>query len=418
MKRFFISILFLFPIIHISAQINSGDPYSSFGIGILKSNTGPYTAMGGIGTAMCDKIHINFLNPPSYAHLDSNRFYCQVGVFGEIVSLKEQNKKWNYKNGNIDNFNMAFRIFDNLYTSMGINRISNASYHIYSVNSITGDDSYNYKKDMEGGGGLNDIHMGLAYRYKNISIGVNASWIFGKFDRSKSVFINSSNSYILEAHEKTNISGFTINTGILYSLFLSSKSQLTLGGRIRMKNNLWGEKNLTAVKKNYYSGIAVPIIEEKKADGDIAYPLNLSGGIVFRYDRRWTFGADYTLDMMSDYKEFDINRGFDDAHRINIGASIIPDDGGRKWIERNTYMAGAYYDKSYLSLNGKNIRILALTLGTEIPLSKRNSILLLNFGFDIGKTIKTPSELIEKKFAKFNVNIIFKERWFIKRKIN
>ena len=81
-------------------------------------------------------------------------------------------------------------------------------------------------------------------------------------------------------------------------------------------------------------------------------------------------------------------------------------------------MAGAYYDKSYLSLNGKNIRVLALTLGAEIPLSKRNSILLLNFGFDIGKTIKTPTELIEKKFAKFNVNIIFKERWFIKRKIN
>lgn len=396
------------------AQNDSGNPISSKGIGMFHNNIGAYPSMGGISASLKDNLHINFLNPASYTSLDSTRFHFQMGVGLGYSELSEADNNWAHKYGNIKSISIALRIYKNLYTSMGITRPTSSSFHIYDVKDIKKSD-YKYLYDFEGGGGMNNAYLGLAYKIKNLSIGVNASILFGKFDKTKSFTTNVSSAAIVNSNERITANGYNIVSGIMYTLKPTKKSSITFGGTFGIGSNMYSERILSTNKT--LNNSSAKLQDNVLLNGDITYPKEFSFGVSYKMDDKWTFASEYSQRNMSEYKEFDKTMGFNDDRTYRIGASVTPNSYGRRWIDRNKYMFGAYYNQSYIRMDGNAINTTALTLGAELPFHTRSSQLLLHIGFEAGFSGTNQNNIIKDKFIRINLGITFKELWFMKNKI-
>ena len=65
-------------------------PYSRFGYGALSSHANAtQKAMGGVGLALRDSRSVNFMNPASYAAIDSLTFLFDMGVQLKGLSTNE-----------------------------------------------------------------------------------------------------------------------------------------------------------------------------------------------------------------------------------------------------------------------------------------------------------------------------------------
>lgn len=400
------------------AQDNIGTPYSIYGIGLIPENTGPFTAMGGVAAAMRDENNINYLNPASYTALDSNRFYFQLGITGEYTHISTHKESANYRVAQNASVNMAFRAYKNLYISLGFNEKSDIGYDLLYYNIISGSDNLYYNQQIQGEGGINETYLGVAWRYKNLSIGLNSSLLFGKIEKRQTLNAQLGNSYYIKSSENIRIADALFTGGLQYMFKLSKKSLLTLGTSASLSTDLNAKQEYIAYKVNSNTGESIMLENDDNIkEGSISYPFHILGGFNYEYKNRWSVAGDYTYQKMSDYKEFRMNQGLKDYRKGALGVSWLPEKTGRFWWQRNKYMLGTYFVRSSVNLKGTDIDTYAFTFGTQMPIMARNSELLLGVAFDFGIRGTESKGLVQEKFGKIRINIAFKEGWFIKRKI-
>lgn len=400
------------------SQNNTGTPYSMYGVGLLQDNYGPYTSLGGVSAAMRDNNNINFLNPASYTALDSNRFYFQFGVTGEYVHIATHQESSSYRVAQNASLNMAFRIYKNLFTSLGFNQRSDIGYDLYYYKMINGSDDEYYNQQISGEGGLNDFYLGLAYRFGNLSLGVNTSLVFGNIEKRVNLIPLISGSYYINSRNKIAVFDAIFTAGIQYGMTLSPKSKLTLGTAFNFSSKMNARKDLESYKVNTSTQNSETLDDEKLNNGNISYPFRITGGFAYNYKDKWTVAGDYTFQEMSAYKEFGEDQEYNDYHKASIGISLLPARYGRHWWQRNNYNLGAYAVRSQIELNNVHINTYGVTFGTQMPVYISNRELLLGVAFDLGIRGTEKNGLIQEKYAKIRLNIAFKEGWFMKRKID
>lgn len=400
------------------SQNNTGTPYSMYGVGLLQDNYGPYTSLGGVSAAMRDNNNINFLNPASYTALDSNRFYFQFGVTGEYVHIATHQESSSYRVAQNASLNMAFRIYKNLFTSLGFNQRSDIGYDLYYYKMINGSDDEYYNQQISGEGGLNDFYLGLAYRFGNLSLGVNTSLVFGNIEKRVNLIPLISDSYYINSRNKIAVFDAIFTAGIQYGMTLSPKSKLTLGTAFNFSSKMNARKDLESYKVNTSTQNSETLDDEKLNNGNISYPFRITGGFAYNYKDKWTVAGDYTFQEMSAYKEFGEDQEYNDYHKASIGISLLPARYGRYWWQRNNYNLGAYAVRSQIELNNVHINTYGVTFGTQMPVYISNRELLLGVAFDLGIRGTEKNGLIQEKYAKIRLNIAFKEGWFMKRKID
>lgn len=420
MVKRIIFILLLLPVfLNSQAQDNIGSPYSVFGFGLLPENNGPYTAMGGVSAAMRDNKNINFLNPAAYTALDSNRFYFQLALTGEYSHISTYKESSNYRVAQNGNLNMAMRLRPNLFFSLGFTEKSDIGYDLLYSHKITGSAETYFNQNIAGEGGINDIYAGLGWKYKNLSLGINFSYLFGKIEKRQTLTAQLENSFYIKTSENNRIHDFLFNPGIQYNFKLSPKSQLILGSSMNFTQKLYAKKEFTSYKVSTSSGNSTMLDEEELNKGYIKYPFRITSGFNYLYKNKWQVAGDYTFHQMSEYEEFKKNQELKDYHKANVGISWTPEEFGRFWWQRNKYMLGGYFVKSDVQLKDVDINTYGITLGTQIPFAtQRAGDLLLGVAFDLGIRGTENNGLIQEKFVKLRVNIAFKEFWFMKRKIN
>ncbi len=400
------------------SQNNTGTPYSMYGIGLLQDNYGPYTSMGGVSAAMRDNNNINFLNPASYTALDSNRFYFQFGVTGEYVQIATHQESSSYRVAQNASLNMAFRICNNLFTSLGFNQRSDVGYDLYYYKMINGSDDEYYNQQISGEGGLNDFYLGLAYRFGNLSLGANASLVFGNIEKRVNLIPLISDSYYINSRNKINVFDAIFTIGLQYGMKLSPKSKLTWGTAFNFSSKMNARKDLESYKVNTSTQNSETLDDEELHNGNISYPFRITGGLAYDYKDKWMVAGDYTFQKMSDYKEFGENQEYKDYHKAALGVSLLPARYGRYWWQRNKYIIGAYAVRSQIKLNNVHINTYGVTFGTQMPVYISNRELSLGIAFDLGLRGTEKNGLIQEKYAKIRLNIAFKEGWFMKRKID
>ena len=418
-KRIILSLFLLASFAKGYSQENSGSPYSYYGFGTLPDNNGPYSAMGGVAAAMRDNKNINFLNPASYTALDSNRFYFQFSLAGEYTRISTHKTSTDYQVAQNANLNMALRMHPDLFLSFGFTEKSDIGYDLLYTQLMSGSENTYFNQNISGEGGLNDIYAGVAWKYKNLSLGMNFSYVFGKIEKRQTLKAQLSDSYYIRTSENNSIHDFLFNPGIQYDFKLSPKSRLTLGTSMNFTQKLSAKKEFTSYKVNSSSGSSTMLDEETLESGYIVYPLRILSGFDYQYKNKWQVAGDYTFHQMSKYEEFRKDQGLNDYHKMNLGISWTPEEFGRFWWQRNKYMLGGYFVKSSIDLKNTDINTYGVTLGSQLPfVTRRGSELVLGVALDMGIRGTENNGIIQEKFAKIRINIAFKEFWFMKRKIN
>lgn len=418
MKKTIISLFILSILsIYVYGQDNSGSPYSLYGIGLQPENNGPYTAMGGVSAAMRDNRNINFLNPAAYTALDSMRFNFQAALSGEVTWISTHKESSHYNVAQNAYLVMALRLYKKLYFSFGFTEKSDVGYDILYSDRISGSANTTFNQNIQGEGGLNDIYAGFGWRYKNLSLGINFSYVFGKLEKRQTLAANMPSSYYIRTSENVRIHDILFNPGIQYKFKMTPKSNLTLGTSINFTQRMWAKKEFISYKV-HSTGTSTMLDDETLKRGYIKYPFRINSGLTYEYKNKLQIAGDYTFQKMSAYEEFGVNQNLQNAHKAALGISWTPEEMGRFWRQRNTYMAGAYFNDSEIHIKDTDIRTYGFTLGAQMPFYIQNNALLLGVALDFGVRGTEKDGLVREKFAKLRINIAFKEFWFMKRKIN
>lgn len=423
MRKLLIACAVLFLSLSGVAQNNVGTPYSKYGYGLFPDNAGAYIGMGGVSAAMRDNRTINYLNPAAYTALDSFRFYFQVGYTGEYVDIASYNRHATYTVAQNAAVNMAFRLRKNLYMAFGFNEKTDIGYDLYNIKNTYGDLLMYYTEMIEGEGGLNEAYLGLGWKLGKLSLGVNASYIFGKIEERLTITplnIGSvSFNYELKTRKQNHIRDVLFTMGAQYPFQFSPRTKLTLGGAFNFGTTLTGKQSFESYRTTMSSGLTEPMNSEIENTGKMFYPFRMVVGGALERGTQWLFAADYTYQRMSEFREFGTAMGdFYDYHKLAIGSSYQNNPHSRRWWERNWYTAGAYFTRSHLYLNEKYINTLGFTAGTNLSFRSTYQEFLLGISFDAGFRGTKTNALLLEQFYKVRLTFSFKELWFMKNKIH
>jgi hypothetical protein len=388
-----------------TAQITSS-PYTLFGAGRIEDNGfGVNKALGGTGIAFQSKKSLNNINPASYSAIDSLSFLFEAGVFGKFTVYNTASERQQRFDGNLRYLAMGLRLTKWWAGSAGIVPYSSVHYYIQTSEQIAGELT-NYIKTFTGEGGINQFYLSNALKpFKNLSFGINASYIFGSITQKESM--NASDNFEGYLISKTNyLHNYYFDFGIQYSIW-HKKWKYTTGIIYGNSKNLKTTSDYVLIfnddttaldyKKKYFTipamyGIGICIENELFRVG-------------FDYKRRDWQGIKFANPQLS----------IRNSERFSFGAEFrISNDYKVAGYKRFYYRLGLNHEKSYLIINKKAINSRALTLGIGIPI--RNELSMVNISFETGVNGTISKGLIRENYYMLHFNLTLHDLWFQKSK--
>lgn len=411
---------------------NTDSPYSRYGYGVLNNQAvGVSRAMGGI-TYGVRSLDANPGNPASYTSVDSLTFIYDMGVSYVKSRFTEGDNVQNNNNGGLDYISMQFRVAKKMGMSFGILPFSSVGYQFGTEKVENG---HSTKRTFTGSGNFSQVYLGLAYEpIENLSVGANASFLFGntKYTRSLSIpSVPSANSeYFMN---KLTINSLKFDLGAQYTLSLNKKDHLVLGAVFSPRVNTTGKIN--RIKNDYNSGGEVIRGDTAQFTGRNAHadlPSTYGLGFTWNHDRRLTVGADITYQNWSKvrYSEhmddgMNDNNRFNNVWRFNTGLEYVIDPRDRNFIKRVKFRGGVNYSNSYINVQNdlgeiSGYKEYGATFGFGLPIrdvvySGRTSYININFEYRTLNPNKT--NLIREQYFGISVGVCINELWFMKNKL-
>ncbi len=384
----------------LSSQITSS-PYSIFGMGILEGNaSGLSRAMGGTNIAFLTDRAINYGNPASYDGLDSLLTIFEVGIFSKYSVFQTSKEKQSLLNANFRYMAMAFRVSPWFSTSFGFTPYSSVGYNINTKAFLEGT-NIEYLKSYIGKGGVNRFYVGGAFSFiKKLSLGVNASYLFGDITH-----IEASKAYEFSLSDITYLSNFTLNYGLNYQVDVKDwKFNI---GLIYSDGKKLRTRNTTIIETKYET----EILKSRKYRYSI--PTTMGGGLSVRrnyfkagIDYEWSSGEE--ADMSSAYYFHTRN-----SNRISAGFEF-PSQGIRKGsVSMVMYRFGGEYRESYMVIKGVPIDYRAVSMGIGIPL--KGVVSVVNTTLEFGQNGSIKRDLFRENFVTLSIDLSLRDLWFRKR---
>ncbi len=403
------------------SQDNTASPYSYYGLGEIKfRGTEDARSMGSIGI-VADSIHFNLLNPASYSKLKFSTF--AIGSTSTFSNF-ETNTNNEKAQRTILNYLAIAIPLKRFGTAIGLMPYSAVGYKIESNYLNTSDNTLRNKRAL-GNGNINQLFIGSSYAInKNFSVGVNINYNFGEIETDFIETIYSPIQLQLRSRERnnSNITGFSLNSGIYYSKKISSKLRLNSSFVYSPEATLTSvnSRNIATV---FYTLNGSEIISTPTQDIDvenqkmkIPSKYTLASGI--GQDKKWFLGAEISHQENSKLKNRfkDIqNAAFENATKIAIGGYYIPDyDSFSSYFSRIIYRAGFRYENTGLVLRNESINDYGMTFGLGLPVGLSK----INLGFEFGKRGTTAQNLILENYFNLNIGLSLNDLWFRKREIN
>ena len=410
------------------AQQGTASPYSYYGFG-EKQFRGPneIKSMGSLAV-FSDSLHINTLNPASYAKLQATTF--SLGASYKSTNLSNANSKEKTTSGSFDYLALAFPAGD-FRVAVGIMPYSFVGYNIQntSVNNI----GMTQANQFIGEGGLNRTFLGLSYKIsKNLSIGVDGAYIFGDTETSATTFITNNGEGIpLDRGTRyrylNNYSGLAVNAAVNYEQPLNKKISLfataTFSPEMKLKNDQ--EIVRATVKADSNLGF-VEIDSNKQTDYDekMLLPMNYSIGLGIGNHLKWFVGAEYTATQTSKYNNFYnySNARYNDYMKIGLGGFYTPKyNSFENYFQKISYRAGINYENTGLVINNEEIKGYNANIGIGLPVPFSKTMMSnsnINIGFEYGQKGNTNMGLIKENYYGVHVGFSFSDVWFKRRKFN
>lgn len=404
----------------IYGQNNTNSPYTRFGYGdVSETYAGEFKSMGGTAIGARSNKSINPINPASYNVVDSMTFMFDISVMGLRSRFTDSNKnKSGEFTANLDYITMQFPLSKRIGVSLGLLPYSFAGYDYHKSDSLPIDgyninqqDSVSFQSVFAGNGGFSQLYGGLSVQlHKNISLGVNAYYMFGAIENSRGLaFQNTDGFYSTTQNNKIDVSHFRFRYGLQAYHTFNKENIVTLGLIYENPTKLNGDFRQT-ITTNGVTDLT-PVTESDKMFG---LPANYGVGLNYKLENKFVFALDYNLQQWSKVLYRGENNTLYDQHRLAFGAEVLPNIRSRKYLDNLKYRAGFNISEGYYRIEGQTLpKNFGITFGIGIPLPKSNTV--LNAGFEYGKVGTV--NLLREDYFKFTLNASFNEFWFFKRKL-
>ncbi|MGQ9620270.1 MAG: hypothetical protein ACUVTX_04715 [Bacteroidales bacterium] len=401
-------------------------PYARFNAGIL-NQPGSFRslAMGGISTAMRDNNNISFSNPASYSAFDTASFVFDMGMDMSILSLEDGNNRFSSTDMNFRHILMGFPVSKRVGIATGLVPYSNGYYYIAEEISkgdpgwseITGD----YTTINKGSGSITSLFAGTGVEImKNVSAGINLSFLFGKLERHNQLdFSDYSNTFSQKSVDNFNLTGLNFDYGIQYegtlkkNYFISAGLSFTASNCYRSTHELLKERYTTY----YYPPYSPDTLANYSSTttDSTKFPYTFRIGLMVGKKDKFTAGIDF---VMTGWNQAKIQGGdalMADTRSLMAGLEYIPEKySNTSFLRRIEYRAGARISDNYLVLNGIQLKEYSFTAGFAIRL--KNSFSKATFYFDYTRRNGDVSKgLHNENIWSVGVSLNFYDFWFLKR---
>ncbi len=423
-----ITLLLTIPVASLYAQGDTSSPYSQYGVGLLgDQSVGMSRGMNGVGIGLREQGQVNYLNPATYSLIDSTTFIFDVAMTMQTANFKETisqgSRSLNSRDACFEYAVASFRVRKHLGMSFGIMPYSVVGYE-YSTKPRTVNDYVQYpmtenkttvSTQNTGAGGLRMVYIG-------------AGWAWGTLDNYLVTTYTDSYVKSLSRYYTATISTVKLDFGVNYSLPLDKDNQLTVGLTYSPGYGMGASPRCEVVTSNAQSAVNDTTLY--KAHNALRLPTSIGAGVSWKHKNKWLVGLDYTYQGWSKMKAVDyVNEktgqkmgddtdGFNDRHKINVGAQYCRNASGRSFGDRIRYRFGAGYSTSYLQINDrKGPREISLSAGVGLPIiNVYNTRSMLNVSFQWVNTNATG--MIRDNTFRINLGLTFNERWFAKWKFD
>ena len=397
--------------------LGSYSPYSVFGVGRMAYDGTAYNqAMGGIGIGMRDNGYINYTNPAAITARDTLAFMLDFGLNQQNLYTNDNVTKAAYNVFNMQNVALTFPIYKKSAFIVGIAPFSNVGYKFQSTEtdpdivSKIGDVKY----QKFGTGSIYQLFFGGAVMlFDRISIGAEGIYYFGYINKHNDILFNSSSLYnTISTGWDYKVHCFSGKFGLQYIQPIArNNSQIVIGGTYRIGNSLKGD-----VAKYAFSAADTVLYDGKgHASMDIADEFGV--GVSYRVNDKWAVGVDFIQQNWhgSSFPDNSMWTNFstENARYYRAGFEITPNMYDiRYYMRRVTYRAGAYFEESYVKVNGHQVNSFGITFGASFPIYRWHNA--VSVAVDIGQRGTLRHNLVRERYINFIVNINLHDLWFVK----
>lgn len=397
------------------AQNNMNSPYSRFGLGVLsEQQVGADRAMGGIGIGTRGLNNINLLNPASYSTVDTLSFLFDFGFSLQNGNFSENGRKINARNAGADYVAMQFRVQPKIGMTLAYMPYSKVGYNFSSSEIVRNDEDGEVisNNTYGGSGGLNSVIAGLGWRPTDwISVGANASYMYGNLTHSVKNSYSESSIYSRQKTYSAQLSAIRFDFG-LQGIVNIGENRLVLGATFTPETSLKGDAYVSDVMMN--SSSEVQMSDTTALNDGFALPNGFGAGVSFNTEKL-TVGADVSFQQWSAVDIFGKRDGLDKM-RISLGAMYQYDKNSKNILKSSTYRAGLYIQQPYCKLEQVTAPTeYGLTAGLSIPIVNRyNNRSTIDISGQYVRMQPSGSSLMTENYLRINVGISFSERWFAK----
>ncbi|WBX73262.1 hypothetical protein PG913_10410 [Tenacibaculum pacificus] len=417
-----IGVVLVFSAITISAQKNSASPYSYFGIGeTFEAVTVEQASMGGIGVALKEKHHLNFINPAANADLRVATY--AIGGSSNFLTLEKENISQSGSSTSLRYVSLGFPLGKKAGLSVGLQPFTSVG---YSMLDTKNEDDVTL---FTGEGGVNKIYASFGmYIVEGLSVGLEAGYVFGNLEKS---ILNqrASTALATKYQEKVDVRGGEFKLGAQYKRVLKNKINLYTGASFTLKSDFsvkGNEKMYSLALTNTKKEIVRDELFNRSVNGDVTIPLKSVFGFGLGKDNKWYIGVNQEFKSSLSTSNSLVSDGsgykYDDSSKLSIGGYFIPKINSiSNYWDRVTYRGGLRFeDTGLLIQTGTDFTVIkdfGINVGVGLPLPRQLSN--VNIGFEYGQRGTTNNNLIKEKY--FNVRLslsLNSVKWFNKRKID
>jgi len=416
-RTFSFSVILMLVSSQIFSQINTSSPYSRYGIGIIEKQASATGQMlGGLGVGIRYPFDINLMNPASFSSMPRQSFLFQASVRSRQTNYSDKTGSAKYYDNGLTSIALAFR--PGTFWSAGISLVpySSVGYEIVSQDSLVINNRINkIATKYTGIGGLNKATLTNCFSYKNISLGINASYYFGSVNQLKeTALIDSVFNSIIRQETDFRIKDFNVDLGLQYSDSITEDFQYTIGLKYQTARDLKADQTRFSFVK--YGNYSDTVTSDTVNSGKVGMPASYGFGASIQ-TKKIIAGIDFTTQNWKDVKFFNqIQSDLVNSYSVAAGFEYTPDIRSKNLLKSINYRIGFNYTNSYLKLNGNQLVDKAVTFGFGVPIKKSST--KINLGFQIGQNGTQSNGLIEEKYYIMNLSFNMGDLWFVKRKFN
>ena len=382
-------------------------------------------SLGGTSLGIRSSSYVNHANPASYTSFDTTSFLFEGGLYTQTATLKTLTASQKSTYSSIGPVFFGFPITKRLKASFGLIPYSSVGYKINEQKPLAVIDTTTIVSNIyDGSGGINTAYLGFGYSIsRNLSIGVNADFLFGTIRRNSTAYFPE--LYFAQSYRETTtikINDFNFNFGLQYSTKLGKNKHLTLGFVYTPAMNINASNDTLAnmVSVANPETVLYEVSQSSTINGKIKMPKSIGGGFSFEKDDKWLVAGDIYWQDWEQFKMFGKSDSLKNSLRASLGIQLIPNATDfNNYFKRIRYRFGVVINDTYLQLNGKRISDFGLSFGAGFPVRKSQSDVskaIINFGVEFGQRGTTNLNLIKEDYVRIILSMSLYDFWFRQHK--